>query len=168
MNQKTLMFETSALIDIAKGILERKNQTTGEIAKLERSIRDGYLKVVYTHIQTDEIQNDDERKAVNELYRKLNAQLIPTEIGVFGVSKFGSFKLTNDVERQLFERLRTSGSKINWIRDLVQALTSVKIDVLVTNDAGVREAMRQIRNRIGEEMTCEVLSLNEFRRMSDV
>ena len=63
------------------------------------------------------------------------------------MSKHGS-----DQENQLYEKLRSDSSTQNRIRDLIQALTSIELDIVVTDDNGVRVAIEELRRQFGEEM----------------
>jgi hypothetical protein len=63
------------------------------------------------------------------------------------LSKHGS-----DQENQLYEKLRSDSSTQNRIRDLIQALTSIELDIVVTDDNGVRVAIEELRRQFGEEM----------------
>jgi len=158
------MFDTSSLIDVAKGLLGDKGEIRNLFERLEGLVSQDKIKVVYTHIQIDEIKDEDERRTINEFFEELKAELIPTRIAVVGFSRVDMCKSGGKSEHQLYEKLKTFRSKENWIKDLIQTLTSFEINILVTNERGIRHAIRQIKTK-SEQMNCEAFRLDEFQKL---
>lgn len=165
MSQKVVMFETSSLIDIAKGVLRNTSKTRELLEALKKSVRSGRIKVVYTHIQVDEISEDEaETRVIQELFNELEAELLPTGIGVWGISRWNMCRWGGELEHHLYEKLRTPQSREKWLKDLIQALTTIELDIVVTNDRGVHHAIREIRKEVGEAMKCEAYNLESFQK----
>ncbi len=165
MSQKVVMFETSSLIDIAKGVLRNTSKTRELLEALKKSVRSGRIKVVYTHIQVDEISEDEaETRVIQELFNELEAELLPTGIGVWGISRWNMCRWGGELEHHLFDKLRTPQSREKWLKDLIQALTTIELDIVVTNDRGVHHAIREIRKEVGDEMKCEAYNLESFQK----
>lgn len=165
MSQKVVMFETSSLIEIAKGVLRNTSKTRELLEALKKLVRSGRIKVVYTHIQLDEISEDEaETRVIQELFNELEAELLPTRIGVWGISRWDMSRWGGELEHHLYEKLRTPQSRERWLKDLIQALTTIELDIVVTNDRGVHHAIREIRKEVGEAMKCEAYNLESFQK----
>jgi len=162
---KLLMFETSSLIDIAKGILRGSTEIEELVDALKKLVHLGKIKVVYTHVQVDEMKSETQMEVIRDLLSELGAELVSTRVAVVGTSKVGMSAVTGELESQLYNKLRTPESKMNWLKDLIQALTAIEMNVLVTNDDGVHHAMKEIRGKLGGTMRCEVYYLREFSKM---
>jgi len=162
---RIIMFETSSLINMAKGLLESKCDMQDLAKRLERLVSEGKIAVVCTHLQIDEIKHEDEKRIVKDLFERLRVELIPTKVAVYEVSKYDVSRYGSELENQLYKKLRTDNSKEGWTKDLIQALTSVEVDILVTDDSGVRHAIEQVGRQFGEQMRCEAYGLDRFAEM---
>lgn len=129
---------------------------------LKKSVHLGKIKVVYAHIQLDEITVEAENKIIQELFGELEAELLPTRVGIWGISRWGMFRWGRESEHNLYGKMRAPQSSESWVKDLVQALTAIELDLFVSNDKGLRHAIREIRKKMGEAMRCEVYGLENF------
>jgi len=163
-NQKIIMFDSDALIDIAKAFLENKNEIVSFYEKLKQLVNQSKIKVVYTHIQIDQITCKDQKEIIGKFFKELKAELIPTGIAIYDYSCYDMCKYGDEIKHQLYEKLKAPESKESWIKDLILVLTSNDIDIFVVNDRGIHHAIKQIKNKY-KQMICEVYTLKEFQNL---
>jgi rRNA-processing protein FCF1 len=131
------MFDTNIFNHIIDG-----NLSLGAVKDIEFFV---------THIQRDELDatsNEERRKELLKVFKVVNQVLIPTESGVWGVSRWGLFKwgkkngLYDRILKQLEkEKPHDRGNK----KDALIGETAVKMGITLVSDDGVlRETVRKL------------------------
>jgi rRNA-processing protein FCF1 len=96
-------------------------------------------EVMTTHIQIDQLNNCEEKEKRGKLslvHSKLSPLVIPTESGVFGLSRFGEFKFSDD--KSTFQDIQKGNLKHN--PDALIGETAIKQNLLlITNDVKLKK-----------------------------
>jgi len=139
-----VMFDNDILNKIVEGHLD-----------IDRIIRSNKFEFYATHIQTDQVSRcpDNEKRAMLTLnLTKLKPIIIPTESGVFGVSRLGEFKLSRDDSK--IEDLRKGNP--NHTEDALIGEVAIKRGILlVTNDKTLKSRVNANGGR--------AINLEEFK-----
>jgi type I restriction enzyme S subunit len=137
------------------------------------------LKYYVTHIQYDEIYNtqDEERKReLLEIMKKVPNEIIATEGTVYDVSKYGMAKYMSEADAKLYDemlrRLKELDEKAgkkkpveNQARDVLIALTSIKnCLILVTEDKNLKKVTEEFN---GQAITFEQFQKGEYKEFKD-
>jgi restriction endonuclease S subunit len=145
-----------------------------DLAQLPRN-----LKYYVTHIQYDEIcntQDEERRRELLEIMKKVPNEVIATEGAVYGVSKYGMAKYMSEADAKLYyemlRRLKELDEKAgkkkpveNQARDVLIALTSIKnCLVLVTEDKNLKKVTEEFN---GQAITFEQFQKGEYKEFRD-
>ena len=111
-------------------------------------------ELVATHIQIDEInrtKNEERRGLLFLTFACHNSEVLPTETGVWGVSRWGQAKWG---EGTFFDPLKKAldvrnGGKANNLQDALIAEVALTHGYgLVTSDADLAEVVRELRGSV--------------------
>jgi restriction endonuclease S subunit/predicted nucleic acid-binding protein len=145
-----------------------------DLAQLPRN-----LKYYVTHIQYDEIcntQDEERRRELLEIMKKVPNEVVATEGAVYGVSKYGMAKYMSEADAKLYyemlRRLKELDEKAgkkkpveNQARDVLIALTSIKnCLVLVTEDKNLKKVTEEFN---GQAITFEQFQKGEYKEFRD-
>lgn len=135
-------------------ILNKLTQGELDLDKLKSSNK---FEFYATHIQTDQVSrcNDSEKRAKLTLtLTKLAPIIIPTESGIFGISRFGEFKFSG--ENSKIEDLRQGNANHN--EDSLIGETAIKKGILlITNDKTLKSRVNANGGR--------AINLDEFKEI---
>ena len=115
--------------------------------------------IYITHVQHDELEatkKDLRRKQLLEVFHLVEKKKIPTESGIFGVSRFGEAKFSDGkLYEQIKKELDAVEKKSNNVQDALIAETTIeKSLILITTDRALQEIVCKLNGK--------AMSLSEF------
>jgi predicted nucleic acid-binding protein len=115
--------------------------------------------IYITHVQHDELEatkKDLRRKQLLEIFNLIEKKKIPTESGIFGVSRFDEAKFSDGkLYEQIKKKLDAVKKKPNNIQDALIAETAIeKSLILITTDRALQEIVCKLNGK--------AMSLSEF------
>jgi hypothetical protein len=115
---------------------------------VRQAVTSGHLQILITHIQEDQhaaIPDAEKLAKLAEARRELNVEVIATHGAVYGVSRYGRARYTDEGDRlgQVLNQVQVGNTK-HAPDALIAATAAGDVDVLVTEDGLLRRRMQRV------------------------